>query len=1092
MAYKINGVIRLSDAGDADLGIVTATNINSTGVATATEFDGKVSEKAITEQTAGDEADVTGADELLIYDQQTDSLLRVSVDDFISASGIGTLVSDFTHVDSNSLVVTGLSTLGGVEIGAGIITAASPTGIVTFYGDGQYLEGVTTTPSIVSTTEPTQRPNGTPLQEGDLWFFTGTGEGQLRQYTYYNSAFVDSNPAPAVAPFEFAGDTGTSSVALGSTLTIAGSGDIETVALGSTITISLKATQTSIAGTVSGSLIPDTTEVYDLGSATNRFKDIYLAGTTINLGGIEIQNTAGQLTADGNDLTIEGSDTQLGVVTTSDLIVSAGGSVTAPTFYGSAAGLSDVPQGATGPQGDIGPDGATGIQGSTGLQGTTGATGLDGAPGPTGDTGSDGATGPTGPQGETGPTGATGADSIVAGPPGATGPKGDEGNVGPDGPPGDTGPDGATGAPSTVPGPPGPEGPTGPTSTVPGPPGPNGPDGPDGPDGPPGPSVTGPPGPPGPDGPDGPDGPPGPSVTGPPGASGPPGPSVTGPTGATGPEGDVGATGIQGPPGGGGTPGGGGPPGPPGPDGPDGPSGPPGPSVTGPPGPDGPDGPDGPPGPSVTGPPGASGPSGPPGPSVTGPPGPNGPDGPPGPSVTGPPGASGPTGGGGPPGPEGPTGPTSTVPGPPGPGGPAGPPGPAGVSATLSAGTYLSGSSYNGSTSRTWAVDATSSATASKVVARDASSNFSVNQITVTSIETTTDTIKIGKAAGDAETVDGGNVFIGLNAGEGAANATRTTCVGKTAGFGAGGDGNTYIGADIASANVNQTAFSNTVIGAAAMNKVTSGAGNFIGGLSAGNNLSSGNANVMIGQVAGQNTTVGTSNVFVGSQAGSNIITGNSNTFLGELADTLNTSAIGHLAIGSAVVTPNVTGSQLAIGAGANRWFTGQGDFSTQTNELKCLAMASCYPLPTSAANIGGATSLQTGHQFITFYNAGGNFGQAAQLVVQSFAIDSDIAWLKITTMLKFSTTGGITSDVIIARVINGALVITNEFGAARNLSTIYGTYTSVASNPANFGPFYQSNPAGAINVGVANFSGATVNGVQIAVDLDACFADFP
>ena len=897
MAYKINGVIRLSDAGDADLGIVTATNINSTGVATATEFDGKVSEKAITEQTAGDEADVTGADELLIYDQQTDSLLRVSVDDFISASGIGTLVSDFTHVDSNSLVVTGLSTLGGVEIGAGIITAASPTGIVTFYGDGQYLEGVTTTPSIVSTTEPTQRPNGTPLQEGDLWFFTGTGEGQLRQYTYYNSAFVDSNPAPAVAPFEFAGDTGTSSVALGSTLTIAGSGDIETVALGSTITISLKATQTSIAGTVSGSLIPDTTEVYDLGSATNRFKDIYLAGTTINLGGIEIQNTAGQLTADGNDLTIEGSDTQLGVVTTSDLIVSAGGSVTAPTFYGSAAGLSDVPQGATGPQGDIGPDGATGIQGSTGLQGTTGATGLDGAPGPTGDTGSDGATGPTGPQGETGPTGATGADSIVAGPPGATGPKGDEGNVGPDGPPGDTGPDGATGAPSTVPGPPGPEGPTGPTSTVPGPPGP---------------------------------------------------------------------------------------------------------------------------------------------------------------------------------------------------GGPAGPPGPAGVSATLSAGTYLSGSSYNGSTSRTWAVDATSSATASKVVARDASSNFSVNQITVTSIETTTDTIKIGKAAGDAETVDGGNVFIGLNAGEGAANATRTTCVGKTAGFGAGGDGNTYIGADIASANVNQTAFSNTVIGAAAMNKVTSGAGNFIGGLSAGNNLSSGNANVMIGQVAGQNTTVGTSNVFVGSQAGSNIITGNSNTFLGELADTLNTSAIGHLAIGSAVVTPNVTGSQLAIGAGANRWFTGQGDFSTQTNELKCLAMASCYPLPTSAANIGGATSLQTGHQFITFYNAGGNFGQAAQLVVQSFAIDSDIAWLKITTMLKFSTTGGITSDVIIARVINGALVITNEFGAARNLSTIYGTYTSVASNPANFGPFYQSNPAGAINVGVANFSGATVNGVQIAVDLDACFADFP
>jgi hypothetical protein len=128
MAYRINGVIRLADNGDANLGLVTAT-----------EFDGKVSKKAITEQTAGAEADVTGADEILVYDQQTDSLLRVSVDDFIGGSGIGTIVNNFTHVDSNSLVVSGLSTLGGVEIGAGIITASSPTGIVTFYGDGSQL-----------------------------------------------------------------------------------------------------------------------------------------------------------------------------------------------------------------------------------------------------------------------------------------------------------------------------------------------------------------------------------------------------------------------------------------------------------------------------------------------------------------------------------------------------------------------------------------------------------------------------------------------------------------------------------------------------------------------------------------------------------------------------------------------------------------------------------------------------------------------------------------------------------------------------------------------------------------------------------------
>ena len=52
--------------------------------------------------------------------------------------------------------------------------------------------------------------------------------------------------------------------------------------------------------------------------------------------------------------------------------------------------------------------------------------------------------------------------------------------------------------------------------------------------------------------------------------------------------------------------------------------------------------------------------------------------------------------------------------------------------ATLTRGSYLTGSNYNGSTARTWAVDATSSNTASKVVARDSSGNFSAGTITAT------------------------------------------------------------------------------------------------------------------------------------------------------------------------------------------------------------------------------------------------------------------------------------------------------------------------------------------------------------------------
>jgi hypothetical protein len=52
------------------------------------------------------------------------------------------------------------------------------------------------------------------------------------------------------------------------------------------------------------------------------------------------------------------------------------------------------------------------------------------------------------------------------------------------------------------------------------------------------------------------------------------------------------------------------------------------------------------------------------------------------------------------------------------------------VANALTAGTYLTGSSFNGSVARTWTVDATDANTASKVVARDASGNFAAGTIT--------------------------------------------------------------------------------------------------------------------------------------------------------------------------------------------------------------------------------------------------------------------------------------------------------------------------------------------------------------------------
>lgn len=69
--------------------------------------------------------------------------------------------------------------------------------------------------------------------------------------------------------------------------------------------------------------------------------------------------------------------------------------------------------------------------------------------------------------------------------------------------------------------------------------------------------------------------------------------------------------------------------------------------------------------------------------------------------------------------------------------------------ATLTRGSYLTGSNFNGSAATTWAVDATSANTASKVVARDASGNFSAGTITAAlngNASTATVATKLGTA----------------------------------------------------------------------------------------------------------------------------------------------------------------------------------------------------------------------------------------------------------------------------------------------------------------------------------------------------------
>lgn len=241
MAYRIRGVIRLDDSGNANLGI-----------ASATEFDGKVSAKAISEQTDGAVGDVTGADELLLHDTDTGNLLRVTVDEFIGGAGIGTIVSDFTNLN-----VSGILTTGNIQNSSDMdITAGSGSSISlnsqTYLGvDANFDAGATVHALNVFYPESgivLGEASGLSPDNLNLRTVSGDTVGEIQLNENLQVFRVTSKP-----DFNFA--------------------DTLVNIDGNTDTI-----------TVGCSIIPDTNVTYDLGSATNRFRDLYLEGNTIYLG----------------------------------------------------------------------------------------------------------------------------------------------------------------------------------------------------------------------------------------------------------------------------------------------------------------------------------------------------------------------------------------------------------------------------------------------------------------------------------------------------------------------------------------------------------------------------------------------------------------------------------------------------------------------------------------------------------------------------------------------------------------------------------------------------------------------------------------
>jgi hypothetical protein len=138
-ALNVVGLTTLGGYVDINNSVDISTDLNVSGIATLATADINAGEIDVT-RIGTSNLNVTGIATIASVSIVGAALSTLTV------SGISTLAIvdinggdiEVSNVDTVDLNVTGISTLGTVRISSGIITATS--GIVTYYGDGQYLD----------------------------------------------------------------------------------------------------------------------------------------------------------------------------------------------------------------------------------------------------------------------------------------------------------------------------------------------------------------------------------------------------------------------------------------------------------------------------------------------------------------------------------------------------------------------------------------------------------------------------------------------------------------------------------------------------------------------------------------------------------------------------------------------------------------------------------------------------------------------------------------------------------------------------------------------------------------------------------------
>jgi len=175
----------------------------------------------------------------------------------------------------------------------------------TWTWNGTYWEMSTSTSTFTAgDSEPVD------ADPGDIWFDSTIG----KTFVNYNGAWVEIGNAATVVDVIADADADTKV-------------QVEVTADSDKIEFTTAGTK-RLEIDASGHVIPAANEAYDLGSASNRFRDIYLSGTTIDLGGVEISsdgtsltmppvsNISGDFTVGTDVLHVDHANSSIGIGTT--------------------------------------------------------------------------------------------------------------------------------------------------------------------------------------------------------------------------------------------------------------------------------------------------------------------------------------------------------------------------------------------------------------------------------------------------------------------------------------------------------------------------------------------------------------------------------------------------------------------------------------------------------------------------------------------------------------------------------------------------------------------------------------------------------